>query len=228
MRFARRHEPAQPAPREEAVSTLKVPDALIAWGREPERAMRWSRDWAREVQELAEASERRPLTEPEGEVFLSRLEALVCEAIHADRPDLLTGLDMQTAEWLGLSYTFPFDGQLLTVGKGGALSWSEVRVLTSAFQAATGARQARFSGPDPSHLGRAAVRAKNMISAVFPDAEISEIRPEEEDSACASCGEGGLSVKITTDYGAVYCSPCWRDKIQVYPLNRPAPRNRKR
>lgn len=228
MRFARRHEPAQPAPREEAVSTLKVPDALIAWGREPDRAMRWSRDWAREVQELAEASERRPLTEQDGEIFLSRLEALVCEAIHADRPDLLTGLDMQTAEWLGLSYTFPFDGQRLTVGKGGVFSWSEVRVLTSAFQAATTARESGGHAPDPSRLGRAAVRVKSLLSGVFPDAEISEIRPDEEDSACSSCGEGGFPVKITTDYGAVYCSPCWRDKTQVPKLNQPAPRNRKR
>lgn len=227
MRVARR-QPVQPPPPVEAVSTLTVPDALIAWGREPDRAMRWSRDWAREVAELAEASKRRPLTEREGEIFLSRLEALVCEAIHADRPDLLTGLDMQTAEWLGLSYSFPFDGQKLTVGRNGLFSWSEVRVLTSAFQAARSAREAGIQAPDPADLGRVAVRVKAMLAAAFPDAEIGEAEPEDEDSACASCGGVGFAVKIMTDYGAVHCSPCWRDKIQSASFNQPAPRNRKR
>lgn len=227
MRVARRHQ-APPPPPVEAVSTLTVPDALLAWGRDPERALRWSRDWAREVEELADASKRRPLTEREGEVFLSRLEALVCEAIHADRPDLLTGLDMQTAEWLGLSYSFPFDGQRLTIGQGGAFSWSEVRVLTAAFQAATKAREAGAEVPDPSALPRAAVRVKSLLASIFPDAEIGEVRPDEEDSACASCGGAGSSVKITTDYGAVYCSACWREKIQSSSFNPPAPRNRKR
>lgn len=227
MRVARRQAPAPPPP-VEAISTLTVPDALIAWGRDPERAVQWPRDWAREVAELADASTRRPLTEREGEVFLSRLEALVCEAIRADRPDLLTGLDMQTAEWLGLSYSFPFDGQQLTIGKGGVFSWSEVRVLTSAFQAATKARETGVQGPELSALPRAAVRVKSLLAAVFPDAEIGEVRPDEEDFACASCGEVGSSVKITTDYGAVHCSPCWREKIQSASFNQPAPRNRKR
>ena len=225
MRVARRYEAPRPAP-EVAVSTLTVPDALLAWGRHPERALRWTRDWAREVAELAETSRSRPLNEREGEIFLSRLEALVCEAIQADRHDLLTGLDMQTAEWLGLSYSFPFDGQKLTVGKNGVFSWAEVRLLTSAFQAATEARRQGAETPDPSQLARAAVRVKSLLSGIFPDARIGEIGPEGQDLPCASCGEADFSVKITTDYGSVYCSPCWRSKVESYSI--PAPRNKKR
>lgn len=219
----RRQEQESPAP-EPAVSTLVVPDALIAWGRDPERAVGWPRDWAREVEELAARGREQALSEAEGERLLSRLEALVGEAVLAGRSDLLVGIDVQTAEWLRLSCEFPFDGQRVSVGRDGTFSWSEVRVLSSAFESA---RANEIEGsPDPAKIARAAVRAKNLVSQVFPDATIFAVEPETDEAPCASCGAPLPSVRITTESDFVYCSPCWRSKIEADPTL-PTPRNRR-
>jgi len=218
----RRQEPA-PTP-EPAVSTLVVPDALITWGREPERAMGWSRDYAREVAELAARGREHPLSETDAERLLSRLEALAVEAVRAGRGDLLVGIDVQTAEWLRLSCEFPFDGQRVSVGRDGTFSWSEVRVLSSAFESA---RANEIEGsPDPAKIARAAVRAKNLVSQVFSDATIFALEPETDEAPCASCGAPLPSVRIATESDFVYCSPCWRSKIEADPTL-PTPRNRR-
>ena len=219
----RRQEPA-PTP-EPAVSTLVVPDALIAWGREPERAMGWSRDYAREVAEFAARGREHPLSETDAECLLSRLEALAVEAVRAGRGDLLLGLDVQTAEWLGLTYEIPLDGQRVSVGRDGTLTWSEVRVLSSAYEAAIVARES--GGPDPSRLARAAVRAKNLALSVFPGALIELVGPEEPDPPCASCGQPLRSVKIDA-LDQLYCAPCWRLKTARPDCDPPAPRTRRR
>lgn len=223
MRVRRPRPP--PPPPELAISTLTVPDALIAWGREPERAMGWPRDYAREVAELASQGHDLPLSEADAERLLSRLEALAVEAVRAGRHDLLLGLDVQTAEWLGLTYEIPLDGQRVSVGRDGTLTWSEVRVLSSAYEAAIVARES--GGPDPSRLARAAVRAKNLVFSVFPGALIESVGPEEPDPPCASCGQPLRSVKIDA-LDQLYCAPCWRLKTARPDCDPPAPRNRRR
>lgn len=216
-----RRSPPSPEP-ERAISTLVVPDALIAWGRDPERALAWPIDWAREVEEIADRGRDRPLSDRDTERLLSRLEALAVEAVRAGRSDLLLGLDVQTAEWLGLSVEVPLDGQRVSVGRDGLLSWSELRVMSAAYEASVVAGD----GSDPSTLARAAVRAKNLVAAVFPEARIESIEPEQSDSVCAACGETLSSVKIDA-LDRMYCSPCWRVKA-ARAMDPPVPRNRRR
>ena len=215
-----------PPPPNRAESTLTVPDELLEWGRAPERVVTWSRDWAREVADLAARSLEAPLDEKATERFLSRLEALVVEAIRAGRPDLLTGLDVQTAEWLGLQYAFTLaDGTPLTIGSEGQFGWSEVRVLTEAFQHATLAKQLREEGsggdgwPEPDGLGRLAVRGLGLVREVFPSARVSEARPVAS-FACVACGTEEGSTRVEVDGGALYCSACWSAKTEAAPSQR--------
>lgn len=197
-----------------AESTLTVPDALLDWGSDPTRVVSWSRDWSREVRDLASRSLDSPLGDKDTQKLLARLEALVVEAIRAGRPDLLLGLDMQTAEWLGLNYSFEdTSGRRLSFGSEGAFGWAEVRVLTEAFKCATLAKQLRAEGsggegwPEPEGLGALALHLL-MVREEFPSARIAEAGPPAS-FACEVCGDTGGVTRIEVAPGVFYCRACW-------------------
>jgi len=222
---------AEPPPK--AVSTLAVPDALLEWGRDPSRVVGWSRDWAQEVAELAAASAVAPLTESATQRFLARLEALVAEAVAAGRSDLLVGLDIQTAEWLGLKYSATVNGRSVEFGKGGDFEWSEVRVLTVAYQDAVEAKRLQVESdvqtedasveseePDPEKLGPSALNAMDLVRGVFPSAKVAAAHPTQP-LACCACGDTSGSARVEADLGSLYCWTCWSQKTGAYVLSAP-------
>jgi hypothetical protein len=211
----RRNREAPPPP-PKSISTLQVPDALLEWGRDPARVVTWSRDWAQEVAALAAASEDAPLTESVTQRLLARLEALVAEAVAAGRADLLVGLDMQTAEWLGLQYGVTVGDRRVALGKGGDFDWSETRVLTEAHQRAVETKQLQSSpeDPDPAALASVALRAMDLVHEVFPGAKLSAAGPTGT-FACVACGDTSGSVRVETDFESEYCRACWSKKTQL-------------
>lgn len=216
---------ALPPPPSKAESVLTVPDALLDWGREPSRVVDWPRDWAAEVRELAAHSENGALDEKLTQQLLSRLEALVVEAIRAGRSDLLVGLDVQTMEWLGLAVAFESGADTVTIGRAGTFSWSEVRVLHEAWEHAVLAKRLREEGSggeghlDPESLQAATAKVARVMNAIREewedlDARISSVAPSEEHT-CVSC-EGALGVTSVELEGDLrYCGHCWSERIDL-------------
>lgn len=222
MRVARNFaaKPKQNQPLFEVTSTLTVPDELLAWGREPERALSWPRDWARDVTELARRSETEPLDEKLCETFLCRLEGLVDEAVRAGRSDLLVGLDVQTAEWLDLKFSLPVGDRQVSLGRTGDFSWSEVRRLAEARSTAVAAQEAGKPTPDPAAIGKVVLRAKDLLAEVFPTAQIGAIEPEpEEPDSCAACREPLGCVSLDADQETKYCLRCWLERTSLKPAS---------
>lgn len=212
-----------PPPPSKAESVLTVPDALLDWGREPSRVVGWPRDWAAEVRELAVRSEEGALDEKLTQQLLSRLEALVVEAIRAGRSDLLVGLDVQTMEWLGLAVTFEVGDAPVTVGRTGTFSWSEVRVLHEAWEHAVLAKRLREEGsggdgyPEPEQLRSATAKMVKVMNAIREewsdlDVRVATVLPSEE-HVCISCDRvlGVTSVELEGDLR--YCGRCWSQRI---------------
>lgn len=186
-----------------AVSTLHVPDALLDWGRDPARAIHFSRDWVSDIEAILRSADEEPLDWHDAERLLSRVEGLAVDAILAGRGDLLLGLDVQTAEWLRLSVSIETAHGTMRVGLGpGAWSWRELRAV---WAGASAPREP--DGPDPDRAAAIAWKAKELLSEVFPEARITGVAPAH-DQLCDSCGTPCGSVTIVTESGGAQCSRC--------------------
>jgi hypothetical protein len=169
---------------------LTIPDALLDWAREPDRAIRFARPWVAEIEAiLAEA----PLNAAQFATLLDRLDALLSEAVGAGRHDLLLGFDIVTAEHLGLTYDF---GNGDRVGPGERWSYGELRAL--------------LGTSDPRSALEAARAAKELLADVFPQLPIGAIfEPEADADACSGCGDKGCTVMLQLESGNHYCTRCW-------------------
>jgi len=196
---------------------LTVPEALLAWAAEPARAIAMARPYAAEVTQLLSRGE---LSQPETEVLLNRLEAIASEAVREGRADLLVGLDVQTAEWLGLTFVVEAAHGPMEVGPDPATqafparepewTFGEVAVVAAA-------------GPDAVDL---AVRAKALLAQAFgPDADedgrdftcprIRAVTLAEPES-CIACAGPLRAVSVRSSAGA-YCVRCWSELTSRLP-----------
>jgi len=219
-----------------AEHTLTVPDALLAWAREPAQALRMPRQFAAEVDSLLRAPQ--PLTVEQTDVLLNRLEPIASLAVRDKRHDLLTGLDLQTAEWLGLTFVHETERGTMTVGPdprsqafAGApepeWTYAEVRAVVDAAEGHL----------DAAGAVQTAARAKAMLREVFGAA--ADERGYDEDGhfseggrdlaearigsvasvgplACLACAKTLGRVSLTTDAGS-YCMKCWSELASPMP-----------
>lgn len=185
----------------EPVFTVTIPDALIAWGKQPEVEVTFAGSWASKLDTLAKrGSTGHPLTHDETEHMLSLVTALCREAVRAGREDLVRGIDLFLAQWINLHYKLTFeDGRSLEIGRGGRYTWGETRAILQTGAAAEVLPQVE--------------RVKNLLAEAFPGARVAEIRDELSDprpsDTCGSCGQGGMSVMISTEHDTHYCGKCW-------------------
>lgn len=178
-----------------------VPDELLSWGMTSEVASAWRRPWAHEVAKIVERAAGRTLTVRDRERFLSRLEALCAEAIRAGRGDLLLGLDVVTAELLGVVVELP-SGR--TVGAEG-VSFAEALVL----------RQSEGSDQGVERV----MAARDMVRHVFPGATVRSV--QQKAPSCDRCGSEGGALMYEMSFGANYCHACWSEltRSSAVPLN---------
>lgn len=177
------------------IHELRVPDSLIEWAKDPERARSWTRPWGHILARMLRYAETHTLSPRECESVLTTLEAVCVEAIRAGEHELLLGIDLLTADWLGLVFDVEMkDGS--TVSFGEDFAYSELHVLVDA-------------GPE---CVPAAQKAKALVSEVFPQAKIDAmIRTEEmpPDECAGGCGTRGARVMVTLDKGNRYCRRCY-------------------
>lgn len=183
------------------VHELTIPDELIRWA--VERGREWVRPWGHEVDRLVKVGGERPLTPREATVLFSRLEAVCVEAVQAGEQEMLLGLDMLTAECVGLRFSFDTDAGPVTFGE--TLTYSELRAVVD-------------SAPSPEGLGFA-VSGKQMLADVFPQARIGAIMGLDEAPlpSCAGCGTKDAMVMMTLESGSEYCSGCYGQLIERWP-----------
>lgn len=177
------------------IHQLSIPDALLDWGKRSEVAIHFHRPWAHDVERIIEEGVDEPLDEAATERLFARLEALCNEAIRHERGDLLLGLDVFTAELLGLVFSWGSDGEALGCGK--RWSYQEARALLGC---QTGSGVVAFCE-----------KAKDLVGGVFPRARIGAIIDAREapPDACAGCGEAEATVMLTLESGNRYCGTCW-------------------
>lgn len=203
----------QAPPPELAEARLTIPDALVAWAQDTDRQIGWTRPFGNEVAEILRDALEDPLMPPALERLLSRLEAIVSAAIREGRSDLLTGFDLQTAEWLGLHIhaetprghlhigpdprTQAFDGKAEP-----PWTYREIRVVYDA-------------------KGRAAVdlawKAKELLLETFPDARIDSLEHDPPVVTCLACGKPAGSVMMAVDGGGEYHARCWIEMTSPMP-----------
>lgn len=187
--------------------TLHIPDALIEWGKDPALASRWPRPWAHDIETLLDASRKQDcaLTDRETERLMNLTGALVAEALRSGRADLLGGLDLRSAEWIGLSYQFTLaDGREVTLGAKGRYSWSEMREV--------------LAQDDPKAAVAFMETCKNLLADSFPSARLTELCKDLPARLCATCGDeldGGI---VETD-GAAHHQRCWLNMVNPAPLS---------
>ena len=121
----------------------------------------------------------------------------------------------------------PVGGRDVSVGRGGDVTWREVRVLLGAKTSREVAEGMGEPGPDSKLVGDVALRAKDLVMSVFPRAEIVDVSPEVE-RKCSTCNQVLSSVSIVSDLGFEYCRACWAHKTEPLALSTPAPKNRKK
>ena len=186
-----RRRPQKPSPKRQ-VHELTIPDELIAWGKANGRA--WAKPWGHEVDRLIRLAQREPLQRQETETLLARLEALCIEAIRAGQQRLLLGLDLYTADWLGLRFSFEGPDGPIVFGK--TVSYSELHEFLAA-----------KSSPGAIAF---AMRCKTLVNDVFPQAQIDAIIADDAVSdACFDCGTKDATVMVALDTGSHYCQRCW-------------------
>jgi len=190
---------------------VTVPDGLLEWATQPEVEVRFGGSWGTSLRELVRRGERTPLTHRETEHLLSLVTAVCREAVRAGRQDLVSGLDMFLAEWIGLSYTLTTeDGRPIEIGRKGRYTWSELRTI--------------MDTDDPRSALAFAEKAKDLLEA-FPGVRIGSMHDQSEliGDSCASCGGGDSQVMLATEHGTHHCGKCWVSLTG----NRPASPSRK-
>ena len=195
-----RKEPARPPP---PVHELTIPDELVAWGKDPARARSWAAPWGHEVEKMLKLGAEKVLNGRETEALLSRLEALCIEAIRAGQDALLVGIDLFTADWLGLRYTFETKDGPVTLGKD--VSYAELHTMIE-------------SGVDQEGVAFA-LACKRLVTDAFPQAQIGAIIDAKEAAAeaCFGCGTTDAMVMLSMETGSQYCAPCWEELTKRWP-----------
>lgn len=183
--------------------TLRIPDELLAWGKQDDVAVRFASPWAHDIESLLLRAAGRTLPPRMTEVLMSKVEALCAEAIRAGRGDLLRGIDLLTAEWLGLSYRFDTAEGPVEFGRHGAWSYRELRVI--------------LASENPREALEAAQRCKSLVAEVFPMARVSAIIGGDDAAPCAGCGTTDAIAMISLSTGSQYCGPCHRDLTRRLP-----------
>lgn len=180
-----------------------VPDDLIAWGKRPEVVVHFARPWASDVEALVAKGQ---LDRRETRALMARLEALCAEAVRAGREDLLGGLDIRTAEYLGLSCAISDGHRTVEIGKGKRYTWGEMRAV--------------LATDDPKDAISAVERVKDLLAEVFPGARVGDVSDNaEEPIACASCGTTTSQVMIATIHDTHHCGHCWSLLTDQTPVN---------
>ena len=178
---------------------VKIPDELLEWGKSP-ICTRFARPWATEIEKLCASpiAEERKYRE-----LMSMLEALCVEAIRANRRDLLDGIDLLSAEYIGIKYKFEFFGKMIGIGHGERYSWSELRgVLATA---------------DPESALLAVDRAKALLEQAFPRARLEVHDAQEVQAVCSACQTTTARVMLDTAQSSL-CGPCWVTLTDAKPL----------
>ena len=176
---------------------LTIPDELIEWGADPAVSITMPRPWAHQVAELVSQSEVEPLSTADTERLLGRLEGLIGCAIDAGRSDLLLGIDLLTAEWLGMVFTWHAGEHEMQIGRGERWNYQELREL--------------LGSSDPRKAAKDCERVKSAASAAFPDARIGEIIGRTQSTHCEGCGLVDEMMMITMTSGNSYCMSCYDD-----------------
>lgn len=183
---------------------LQIPDELLAWGKLSENAVHFSSMWSHDIEAILSRAGDRALRPRETESLFAKLEALCAEAIRAQRGDLLRGLDLLSAELLGLRYRFSTDEGEVEFGRSGQWTYRELRVL--------------LASTDPKRALAAAQQAKALVLDVFPAARIGAIiEAEGVSQACAGCGDAHVVAMVTLSTGSRYCLPCYRGMLRRAP-----------
>jgi len=185
------------------IHLINIPDALLAWGRDPTTTKRWAdKRLVERIDALrAKASEEKPLSKAEADKLLGHLESLVHEAIAAGKHDLVHELDLGTAELLDLTYRSKRpDGRDFVVGRDGEYTFEELRVVMDAespkeLAAFTDQVKALFADADWFDGGDARVR---IVAA-----------GRDEEKFCSSCAAPLTSCMLVTDTGGQMCRECW-------------------
>lgn len=182
------------------MKTLTIPDALLDWARTPDAAIRMRVDYARQIEELL--SDKETLAPRDTIRLLDLLEGLCCEAVLHNQDALLTGFDTFTAEWIGLHFTLSDN---TVVGRNGDWTFQEVGAVLDC--------------QTPEDAMRAAMRVKDLVTVVFPDARIGAIIDATmTQPACAGCGTSDASIMLTLETGSEYCRSCWSDLTTRFTL----------
>lgn len=186
---------------------VTVPDGLLEWATQPEVEVRFGGSWGTSLRDLVRRGERTPLTHRETEHLLSLVTAVCREAVRAGRQDLVSGLDMFLAEWIGLAYTLTTkDGRQVEIGRRGRYTWSELRTI--------------METDDPKSALAFAEKAKDLLE-VFPGARIGSMcdQSEQAGESCGSCGSRDAQVMLATEHGTHYCGKCWASLTEVRPAS---------
>lgn len=183
---------------------LTIPEELLEWATQPEVEVGFGGAWGTELRKLVDRGGASALGHRDTEHMLSLVTALCREAIRAGRKDLVSGLDMFLAEWIGLSYTLTLeDGRQVEIGRKGRYTWSELRPIVSS--------------RDPSSALAFAEKAKDLLADAFPGVRLGPVTDQADLAVetCASCGSPDAQVMIATEYGAHHCGPCWASLVEV-------------
>jgi hypothetical protein len=191
------------------IHTLTVPDELLAWGKDIQRAHSFARPWAHELERLIAHGQETPLDDVASEMFINRYEALCHEAVRHGRHDLLAGVDLFSAEWMGLKYTFETStGRTVSFGRGGRYAYGELRAVLKC-------PSARERGEEAFEFLE---EVKDLLSDSFPKARIGAMMATDEASSrCADCGTTEAFVYLTQDTGSVHCGACWKQLTEDWP-----------
>jgi hypothetical protein len=192
---------------------LTIPDALIAWARDTDRQIAWPHPYGHEVAAILAAAVDSPLMPDALERLLSRLDFIVSAAITAGRSDLLTGFDLQTAEWLGLHIHVETARGHLHVGPD-----PRTRSFEGASEPPWTYRELRivFDAKEPAAVDLAWA-AKQMLNDVFPTSRIDELEQDKPIVTCVACGLPAGSVMMATDSGDEYHAKCWSEMTAPLP-----------
>jgi len=194
----------KPQPREVDLVPVEllIPEELLVWADTPAVAVTLTRAFGHEVRGLvAKGARSGSLEHRDTERLFARLDGLVTAALAAKRGDLLLGFDTFTADWLGLSFGVDTALGRLEVGRNAGWTFGELS-------------QAYAAGPEGAV---AAWQMKALCSDVFPGVRATAVT-ELSDNPCASCGECGFSVMLSTESGGQYCRDCWK-LMTTRPLN---------
>jgi hypothetical protein len=172
--------------------TLRIPDELLAWGRQDDVAVGFASPWAHDIESLLARAAGRTLPPRLTETLMSYMEA-----IRAGRGDLLRGIDMLTAEWLGLTYRFDTADGPVEFGRTGQWTYRELRVV--------------LASDNPREALAAAQRCKSLVTEVFPQARVSAIIPGGGPAPCDGCGTTDAVAMMSLSTGSQYCGPCHGD-----------------